>query len=59
MIDINDEDLEDVLASVRQSIAMRVVNKLRIASVGSGRSEMTAEDIDEEISKVRKEKRKC
>ncbi len=59
MIEIDDESLEDVLASVRQSVAMRAVNKLRIASVRSGRSEMTTEDIDEEISKARKEKSKC
>ncbi len=59
MIEIDDESLEDVLASVRQSMAMRAVNKLRIASVRSGRSEMTTEDINEEISKARKGKRKC
>ena len=59
MIGIDDESLEDVLASVRQSMAMRAVNKLRIASVRSGRSEMTSEDIDEEIYKTRKEKREC
>jgi len=58
MIEIDDESLEDVLASVRQSVAMRAVNKLRLASIRSGRSEMTAEDIDAEISEVRKEKRK-
>lgn len=58
MIEIDDENLEDVLASVRQSMAMRAVNKLRLASIRSGRSEMTSEDIDAEISKVRKEKRK-
>jgi prevent-host-death family protein len=59
MIGIDDESLEEVLASVRQSMAMRAVNKLRIASVRSGRSDMTSEDIDEEIYKARKEKREC
>jgi len=58
MIEIDDESLEDVVASVRQSAAMRAVNKLRLGSITSGKSEMTADDIDEEISKVRKEKRK-
>ena len=58
MIEIDDESFEDVLASVRQSVAMRAVNKLRLASIRSGRTEMTSEDIDAEISKVRKEKRK-
>ena len=59
MIEIDDENLEEVLASVRQSMAMRAVNKLRIASVRSGRADMTSEDIDEEIYKARKEKREC
>lgn len=58
MIEIDDENLEDVLASVRQSVAMRAVNKLRLASIRGGRTEMTVEDINAEISKVRKEKRK-
>ena len=58
MIKIDDECLEDVLSSVRQSVAMRAVNQLRLASIRSGRSEMTAEDIDVEVSKVRKEKHK-
>jgi antitoxin (DNA-binding transcriptional repressor) of toxin-antitoxin stability system len=58
MIEIDDESLEDVLASLRQSVAMRAVNKLRLASIRSGGTEMTSEDIDAEISKVRKERRK-
>jgi prevent-host-death family protein len=58
MIEIDDESLEDVLASVRQSVAMRAVNKLRLASIRGGSSEMTSEDIDAEISRARKEKRK-
>lgn len=58
MIEIDDENLEDLLASIRQSVAMRAVNKLRLASVRSGRSEMTAEEIDVEISRVRREKHK-
>ncbi len=58
MIKIDDENLEEVLASVRQSMAMRAVNKLRLTSIRNGRSEMTSEEIDDEISKVRKEKRR-
>lgn len=57
MIRIDDENLEDVLASVRQSMTMRAVNKLRIASVRSGMSEMSSEDIGKEIAEARKEKR--
>jgi antitoxin (DNA-binding transcriptional repressor) of toxin-antitoxin stability system len=58
MIEINDENLEDVLASLRQSIAMRAVNKLRLSAMQSGRADMSSEEIDAEILKARKEK-KC
>lgn len=58
MIEIDDETLEDVLASVRQSIAMRAVNKLRLASIKNGMSKITSRDIDDEISYVRKERHK-
>ncbi|RCX10354.1 antitoxin Phd_YefM of type II toxin-antitoxin system [Anaerobacterium chartisolvens] len=58
MIEIDDESFEDMLASVRQSVAMRAVNKLRLASIRSGKAEITSEEIDAEISQVRKEKRK-
>lgn len=58
MIEVDDENLEEVLASVRQSVAMRAVNKLRLASIRNGKSDMTTAEIDAEISKVRKEKRK-
>jgi antitoxin (DNA-binding transcriptional repressor) of toxin-antitoxin stability system len=51
MIEIDDENLEEVLASVRQSVAMRAVNKLRVDSIRSGRSEMTDEEINKEIPK--------
>ncbi len=58
MIEIDDENLEDVLASIRQSMAMRAVNKLRLSSLRSGQAEMTLAEIDAEISKVRQDKRK-
>lgn len=57
MIEIDDENFEDVLISIRQSMVMRAVNKLRMASIESGRSEMTFGQINAEISKTRKEKR--
>ncbi len=57
MIKIDDENLEEVLAAVRQSVAMRAVNKLRLSSIRNGRSEMVAEEIDAEIYKVRREKK--
>jgi antitoxin (DNA-binding transcriptional repressor) of toxin-antitoxin stability system len=58
MIEIDEENFEEVLASIRQSRAMRAVNKLRLASIRGGRSDMTIEDIDAEIRKAREEKRK-
>ena len=58
MIEIDDESLEDVLSSLRQSIAMRAVNKLRIDSIRNGLSKMTPDDIDKEICETRKEKYK-
>jgi len=58
MIEIDDENLEDVLASVRQSMAMRATNKLRLSSMLSGKSTMTDEEIEAEISNARKEKKK-
>jgi len=58
MIEIDDENLEEVLSSVRQSITMRAVNKLRLASIRSGKSELIIKEIDDEISKVRKETKK-
>lgn len=58
MIEIDEENFEEVLASIRQSRAMRAVNKLRLASIRGGRSDMTLDDIDAEIRKAREEKRK-
>jgi hypothetical protein len=56
MIEIDDENFEDVLISIRQAMVMRAVNKLRMDSIEIGRSEMTSGQINAEISKTRKEK---
>jgi hypothetical protein len=58
MIEISDENMEDVLASVRQSMAIRATNKLRLASIISGTAKMTEEEIDAEITEARKERKK-
>jgi antitoxin (DNA-binding transcriptional repressor) of toxin-antitoxin stability system len=58
MIEIDGENLEDVLVSLRQSMAMRAVNKLRLSAIQSGRADMSSEEIDAEILKVRKEKKR-
>lgn len=57
MIEIDDENFEDVLAGLRQSKAMRAVNKLRLGSVRNGKSEMSFEEINAEISEARREKK--
>lgn len=56
MIEIDDENMEDVLASVRQSMAMRATNKLRLASMINGNSNISDKEIDNEIAAVRKER---
>lgn len=58
MIEIDDENMEDVLASFRQSMAMRATNKLRLASMMNGNAKMTEAEIEDEIAEVRKECRK-
>ena len=57
MIEIDGENMEDVLASVRQSMAMRATNRLRLASVLNGGSRMTEEEIQAEIAEARKERK--
>ncbi len=56
MVKIDDENLEEVLASVRQAMAMRAVNKLRMDSIESGKSNMSEKEINEEIAKMRRER---
>jgi antitoxin (DNA-binding transcriptional repressor) of toxin-antitoxin stability system len=58
MIEINDENLEDVLSSIKQATAIRAVNKIRIDSSRNKTSDMSTEDIFTERSKVREEKLK-
>lgn len=58
MIEIDDENMDDVLASVRQSMAMRATNKLRLASMKSGNSKISEQEIEAEIKEVRKERNK-
>ncbi len=57
MIEIDDENFEDVLAGLRQSKAMRALNKIRLGSVRNGKSEMSLEEINVEISEARREKK--
>ena len=54
MIDIADNNLEEVLAAVRQAQAMRALNRLQADSLRRGLDGLTEEDIETEISAARK-----
>ena len=56
MIEIDEENMEDVLASIRQSRAMRATNRLRLESIQNGNARMSEEEIEAEIIAKRKEK---
>lgn len=58
MIQIDDENMEDVIASLRQSTAMRAANKLRLSAVNDGLNRISEEEIESEISEVRKERQR-
>ena len=58
MIDIADNNLEEVLAAVRQAQAMRAMNRLQADSLRRGLDGLTEEDIETEISAARKERKR-
>ena len=53
MIPIDDLNLEDVLAAVRQAGAMRAVNRMQMASAESGASRLSLDEINAEITAAR------
>ncbi len=53
MIEVDDANLEDTLATVRQANAMRAVNRMRLASERNGNAAMTDGEINDEIKAVR------
>jgi len=55
MIPIDDTNLEDVLATVRQASAMRAVNRMRIAAAETGASRFSLDEINAEITAARTE----
>ena len=55
MIDIADNNLEEVLAAVRQAQAMRALNRLQSDSLRKGLDGLTEEELETEISAARKE----
>lgn len=57
MIGLNGREPEDVLASVRQAMAMKAVNNMRIGSAQRKTDALTDGQIEEEISAARREKK--
>jgi len=57
MIPISGEDFDDVLATVRQVNAMRIVNRMRKRAAESGF--MSDAEINAEIKAAREEMREC
>jgi len=50
-----EETLESTISAVRRARAVDAVKYLRLGSVKSGRNEITATEIDEEIAQARKQ----
>jgi len=55
---LTDTDLEDTLASVRRARAINAVKKMQATAATEGTSDMTMEEIDQEIQAYRKSKNK-
>ena len=53
---ITDENLEETLRAMRRSRAARAIENMQINSVKSGKSRMTKEEIEDEISQARKDR---
>ena len=54
MLSVDGSDLEETIAAVRQAIAMRSVNRMRLISRQRGNDLMSVEDIRKEIKAERK-----
>jgi prevent-host-death family protein len=51
---LSDSDIEDTVTAVRRARAATAVKKMRDLAIKTGRSEMTMEEINEEIKDYRK-----
>ena len=58
MIQVSESTLEETLELIKQIKLTRAINNIRLAAQQNGTSEMTFEEINAEISEVRKERRK-
>ncbi len=55
---LNDEDMEDTVTAVRKARALAALKKIRGLAADRGLSEMTMEEINEEIREYRRSARK-
>jgi len=56
MIPIDDNNFNDIIATVRQVNAMRTVNRMQRAAVKAGLENMSLDEINAEIALARKER---
>lgn len=57
MISVDDDDVEEVLNCVRQSLAMRAVNKLRMEAAKQKVDELSEAEILNEIAETRAQRK--
>jgi antitoxin (DNA-binding transcriptional repressor) of toxin-antitoxin stability system len=58
MIEVDEENVEDILNSLRQAMAMRALNQIRMQAREKGLDKMSLAEIEEEIKAVRKERKR-
>jgi len=58
MIEVDEENVEDILNSLRQAMAMRALNQIRMQAREKGLDKMSLVEIEEEIKAVRKERKR-
>lgn len=58
MIEVDEENVEDILNSLRQAMAMRALNQIRMQAREKGLDKMSLAEIEDEIKAVRKERKR-
>lgn len=58
MIEVDEENVEEILNSLRQAMAMRALNQIRMQAREKGLDKMSLAEIEEEIRAVRKERKR-
>ena len=57
MLDVNEQNFEETLSLINQIRLSRAISNIRATAQKSGASDMTMEEINNEIAQYRKEKR--